>query len=137
MPSKTTIKKIILIWRLRLTVMIIPVTTAIAFIALLWRPPAYAMAGAAVIAYAFLWWYIGKYFAGLSYKIFEDKLVVKYGVIVKKTTTIPRIRMMHSCVISLPLEKMLDVKIIRIYGSGSKTTLYVGDDEYKHIEGLL
>ena len=67
--------------------------------------------------------YLPLFYKNFSYKIHDDTLLIKKGVVYRSETKIPRERIQYVAFVATPIERLLRLKTAVIYTAGSFTLI--------------
>ena len=82
---------------------------------------AYALAGAALVAGALLWRFVGRRYGSWGYAEREDDLLVRRGVMFARLSVVPYGRMQFIDVSAGPLERAFGLATVRLHTAAAAT----------------
>ena len=85
------------------------------------RAVGWLVAGVAVIAFAWLWWLIGRRVRSYGYAERDDDLLVRSGILVRRLVIVPYGRMQLVDVTAGPIDRMLGVTTVQLHTAAATT----------------
>lgn len=85
------------------------------------RAVGWSVAGAAVIAFAWLWWLIGRRVRSYAYAERDDDLLVRSGILFRRLVIVPYGRMQLVDVTAGPIDRMLGVTTVQLHTAAATT----------------
>lgn len=83
--------------------------------------PAFGLAGAAAVAAAVLWRFVGRRYGSWGYAEREDDLLVRRGVMFARVSVVPYGRMQFIDVTAGPLERAFGLATVRLHTAAAAT----------------
>ena len=97
---------------------------------------AYALAGAALVAGALLWRFVGRRYGSWGYAEREDDLLVRRGVMFARLSIVPYGRMQFIDVSAGPLERAFGLATVRLHTAAAATDARIPGLERKEAARL-
>lgn len=85
------------------------------------RAVGWLVAGVAVIAFAWLWWLIGRRVRSYGYAERDDDLLVRSGILFRRLVIVPYGRMQLVDVTTGPIDRMLGVTTLQLHTAAATT----------------
>ena len=85
------------------------------------RAVGWLVAGVAVIAFAWLWWLIGRRVRSYGYAERDDDLLVRSGILFRRLVIVPYGRMQLVDVTAGPIDRMLGVATLQLHTAAATT----------------